>query len=269
MIRRKGQKKKNIAGPVTGNVAFGGRKKIKITKPVIIHNICIIGDSIALGIGDHPGGGGWAGRLRADVELRSPYAPGRGKTRFAAWQNLSAPGIGAKSGLSILPAAFYRGAHTVILALGVNDCIIRKTNGQIVSRPRIDRAMWRFVLSQLAKSQMVTYVIGLPPIDESRMPLWVDEYTELFWDKKAINRHNQILRDLCYQFGHHFIDIADAYAPTTRNCHDGVHPNNIGYDAIYRAIRRQLGLNFVRQNGTIPRQKDAEIFARIAKKLSA
>ena len=204
-----------------------------------------------MGIGDRPGGGGWAGRLRTAMESRAPYHPKLGKIDFVTWHNMAIAGIGSITAFSLLPELRIRRTQTAIIAVGINDCVRVVANGRTVVTPLMDASSWNVVLRELGQTSADIYVVGLPPIDETRMPIRIDDVTELYWDAVIVSRYNRMIMQLCKKYGVPFIDISRAWTVSKRHSDDGVHPNAHGYDAIYRQIRRQMGLNFGKTGGKL------------------
>ncbi|NTU99041.1 hypothetical protein HGA64_03485 [Candidatus Falkowbacteria bacterium] len=193
--------------------------------------ICIFGDSITWGATDIDGGG-WAGRLRSNLEA-DPRSD-------AMVYNLGICGDttdGLLRRFSIEAEA--RDPQMIIFAIGIND------SAYVVSRnnPQTDLEDFKYNLVQLIDraSEITSRIVfvSLNKVDEDKTaPIpWT---ADIFYDNENILVYNSVISAVCQENNIQFIDVFDVLELSDLD--DGLHPNAAGHEKLFVKIKESLAL---------------------------
>jgi lysophospholipase L1-like esterase len=198
--------------------------------------IVAIGDSLVYGYGD-PEGGGWVERLRR--QWMEPEAAGH------ALYNLGVRGDGVTQVLRRLDVEFrHRGEmrnrlpDRIILSVGVNDSArLAKPQGRNLT----DFETFQLAIAQLldhAQQLCPVWVVGMVPVDESKMP-----FLEcLYYNHADQKRYQDATRLACQARQIPYLDLFERWQMRgeqwwrSRLSADGLHPNSEGYRAILQEV---------------------------------
>lgn len=194
-------------------------------------NICIFGDSITWGAYD-PVGGGWANRLRFEIEKNHDNT------------DVMVLGVPGETTVDLLKRigdeASRRRAEAVMIAIGINDSMYSDIKKQENKINIIDFEKNIYKLIKIAKEQTSKVVmIGLTDVDEKRTwPGW--------WNKNqgfkndTINEYNIALGLICQKEKLPLISLQGVLDRSDYS--DGLHPNSEGHRKIFEKIYRELKL---------------------------
>ncbi|MDR1026775.1 MAG: SGNH/GDSL hydrolase family protein [Lactobacillus sp.] len=196
--------------------------------------IGVIGDSITNGYNDEEGLG-WFGRM--SQKIASNF------TGQFAFCNM------AKSG-DMVPDAYHRMAaetmtksiDILLVMVGVND-IIRSPNkeaGTSLSDYGRDR-YWVKMLDVANASGAEVVVFDILPSYEKALPFVCDR-GELYFLNSDIEKHNQLIENLCKERGMKFVKRYDDWLKKNlKNLYsDAVHPNAKGHQVIAEEVYEEL-----------------------------
>lgn len=196
--------------------------------------ICALGDSITNGYWDEDGLG-WFGRLSTKIVKKYPY-------RFG-FNNLAMSGDNAGHVLQRLrmevPA---RDPDILLIAVGVNDLIRWHSKDQLTDvLPEVRQQNWQAILAEASAMTKRVMVLGILPIDESRMPEIgaLGPYYNLNQDIEA---YNTDLAAWCSAAGvTFFAQYEDAAALDWLSyLHDASHPNAKGHEWLAGRVMQKL-----------------------------
>ncbi|MBF2078290.1 MAG: G-D-S-L family lipolytic protein [Synechococcales cyanobacterium T60_A2020_003] len=198
--------------------------------------IVAIGDSLVYGFGD-PEGGGWVERLRR--HWMDPQSAGH------ILYNLGVRGDGVNQVSQRLEQEFrYRGElrHRVpdalILSFGINDSarVGKPTGRHLVPMDEFKQSL--DALLDHAQALCPVLFVGMPPVDEHRMP-----FAEVLYYSHADQRqYKHVTKDACNLRGIPYLDIYDQWIAQgecwwrSRLSADGIHPNVAGYTSLLEAF---------------------------------
>ena len=197
--------------------------------------LIVLGDSGVYGWGD-PDEGGWCERLRRHW-MGLPLGPvlyplgvrGDGLERVATRleQEVLCRGELRRQ----LPQG-------ILLAVGLNDSA---RVGRADGRPQLDAEGFLFGLQQLltqARRIAPVLVLGLTPVDESRMP-----FADVLWyGLEQVQRYEGLLEEACLEANVPFLPLLEGLLaePDWPHwlCSDGLHLNGEGHRQVYERVRR-------------------------------
>ncbi|AMW31099.1 MULTISPECIES: GDSL-type esterase/lipase family protein [Arthrospira] len=199
--------------------------------------IIALGDSLIYGFGD-PVGGGWVEQLRR--EWMSPEKPGH------ALYNLGIRGNTVAQVTQRLEQEFRQRGELrnrlpdlIILSVGLNDTPrLGRPNGRSLT----DFDAFRIHVATLlerAQSLCPVIFVGMPPVDESKMPFLGCMYynhADQYAYKEATRRGCEV-RDIPY------LDIFDLWLSRGEDwvrsqlSSDGLHPNVQGYQSLLKDVQ--------------------------------
>lgn len=188
--------------------------------------ICIFGDSIVWGSDDPVGG--WATRLRISL--------------FAEFGAEVYPlGVTGNTTTDLLQRfdleAAAREPDVVIFAIGINDSIFSDDpNDTWVPVAQFEKNISELVTRARAHTDKIFFV-GLTPIDDLKtnpMP-WAAPYC---CSDSVVSNYNDALRGVCAANSVEYISIDGLVSLAELS--DGVHPNGVGHEKIYKRMREVL-----------------------------
>lgn len=198
--------------------------------------IVCLGDSITEGLGDERGIG-WVGRLTAHLAQTWP----------SRW-HVNNLGVAGDTCIDIrhrlLTEVFPRAPARLVISAGVNDTTQRlwpAAAGEKVD-PSYARDIWRQIFTALKTQGTRCLILGLAPVDETKLPLVYCPYDELDRGHDArnarIERYEAMLKQEAELAGFPFVPLFTklAASPYSRCLPDGLHPNGAGYDLLAAEI---------------------------------
>lgn len=191
--------------------------------------ICVFGDSIAHGWFDFEKGG-WVSRLKIFLEKRGDFRV----------FNLSIPGDTSNDLIKRVKSEIKpRKPELVIIAIGINDCqFFHKENKFRVEPEQFENNILKLA-RDLSKQKII--FIGLTPVDENLVnPLPRDKKRCL--KNEFVKNYNEIIRKICESKNLGFVDIFNKWINLNykKFLFDGLHPNNIGHEKIFREVLSTL-----------------------------
>ncbi len=189
-------------------------------------SVCVFGDSIAWGAYD-PVNGGWVTLLRNYVERE--------------WDRLNDKsvynlGINGETTSSLLPRFKLefkaREPEIVIFALGINDSCFWNVGGQQLVPIKAFQANLTQLTQQARVYTNQIIFVGLTPIDERVTHPFDNENTFV-----ASQTHQYDLAIKRHSLKHHLAYIDLSSYLTLEDIDDGVHPNTLGHQKIFDAVR--------------------------------
>ncbi|MGB8701205.1 MAG: GDSL-type esterase/lipase family protein [Thermosynechococcaceae cyanobacterium] len=210
--------------------------KAPVLKSHVPLKIVVLGDSLVYGYGD-PEGGGWVERLRRqglDPDRSGPifYNLGvRGDTVVQTAQRFEAE-------LKQRGEIRHRIPDRLILSVGVNDSA---RVGHGAGRHRTDFAEFQAILAQLLDRAMhlcPTLFIGMIPVNQQKMP-FLDAF---YFNHEDQFLYKEVTQLACQERQVPYLDTFERWRHrgqhwcNTHLCHDGLHPNTQGYQALLADI---------------------------------
>lgn len=195
-----------------------------------------IGDSLVYGYGDAEGGG-WVERCRRD--WMHAWHPG------VIVYNLGIRGDGVSHVLQRFDAEFrsrgelrHRVPDGIILSVGLNDSArLGRPDGRNMTEFGQFQADMETLLNH-ARQLCPVWMVGMPPVDEQRMP-----YAGcLYFNQVDQARYKAATRRLCEQMQVPYLDIFDQWLARgehwwrSRLSEDGIHPNVAGYRSLHETV---------------------------------
>jgi lysophospholipase L1-like esterase len=193
--------------------------------------VVAIGDSLIYGFGD-PEGGGWVERLRRRW-MACEGAP--------VLYNLGVRGDGVRHVGQRLEGEFrhrgeirHRLPEVAILSVGLNDSA---RVGRPTGRNLTAFEDFEFEVANLldrAYELGSVLVVGMTPVDETRMPF----ANCLYYNHADQQRYAHAMRSACQARHIPYLDILNRWLDRgeawwrSRLCQDGLHPNSLGYQAL-------------------------------------
>ncbi|MFH1409392.1 MAG: GDSL-type esterase/lipase family protein [Nanoarchaeota archaeon] len=198
-----------------------------------VKGILVCGDSISFGRGEMPNIG-WAGRLKEYFEKQDIYH---------CLYNLGIPGDSSTDLLKRIDGELkarvryvYPGdKYVILIAIGINDL---RGHG---SPERVQTPKEQFekniikIISIAKKHSKHVVVVGLTPCDEKKTVPFETTYIT----NAQVNTYDQLLKDAAENEHVLFLDIL---SPLLKKkypslLYDGIHPNQKGYQEMYRIIK--------------------------------
>ena len=197
--------------------------------------LIVLGDSGVYGWGD-PDEGGWCERLRRHW-MGLPQGPvlyplgvrGDGLERVAA-----------RLEQEVLCRGELRRQQPqgILLAVGLNDSA---RVGRADGRPQLDAEGFLFGLQQLlvqAHRIAPVLVLGLTPVDETRMP-----FADVLWyGLEQVRRYEGLLEEACLEADVPFLPLLEGLLAEPDwpqwLCSDGLHLNADGHRQVYERVHR-------------------------------
>lgn len=191
-------------------------------------NICIFGDSITWGAHRLPSRLSWANLLRNDLEKE-----GREYRVYDL-------GIDMNTTKELIRRfaveASARDARIIIINIGVNDSLYRKTTDYPETDQNIFRQNMAAIITMARTFTDKVMLVGLVKGDDKlTMPL-AQSTTGKIYTKSRVREYDQIIKELAEINKVVFADVNEKLDDSDFN--DGLHPNEKGYAKMYREIRR-------------------------------
>lgn len=201
----------------------------------------IFGDSITWGAWD-PDGGGWVQRLRKDIDSytlanRDFWCP----TYNLGISGDTSRGIAQRFTREIQVRRDAAEELIVLIAIGINDCIVDLRNSSNTLNVDIYTEHLRDVLDQARLVSKKVGFIGLTPVNQ-------DLVDPLSWDLNKAYRldrvklFNKSCQQFCSDVDVPFLPLWDSWIETDYRSmlSDGLHPNTEGHEQIYCSVRKFL-----------------------------
>lgn len=198
--------------------------------------VIAIGDSLVYGYGDLTGGG-WAERLRR--QWMHPNSSGN------VLYNLGIRGDKVEQVAGRLEMEFRcRGElrnqqpDRLIISVGTNDSPrVGRSQGKPMTDPQVFQATLATLLDR-ARLLCPVYFVGMVPVIPSKMPF----LDCLYYNHADQFEYKEMTRNLCGERGIPYLDIFDLWMGRgaqwleMRMGPDGLHPNDGGYETLWRDI---------------------------------
>lgn len=191
--------------------------------------ICVWGDSIVWGSGDHEKGG-WVERLKLHYMEKT--------SEEVKVYNLGISGGNTDDLLRRFETeAKERKPRIIMFAIGTNDSSYFKEN----TLNRVSVEKFENNLAELANiAQTITnriIFVGLTLVNESKtMPIpW---NVEIYYDNKNIIKYDKIIETFCEKNKIQYISMYKVL--TKEDLKDGLHPNPVGHEKIFRIVLQEL-----------------------------
>lgn len=194
-----------------------------------MRNFLFFGDSIAYGAFD--GAGGWVQRFKNSV-FQNDYV-----------YNLGVPG---DTSYEILKRFLFEteqrtDAETntvLVFAVGINDSISLVSGGHQTSESLFKDNLNKIV--ELAKGITKSIIfVGLTPVDESKTNPVPWALTKNYRNE-FIEKYSNAIKVFCSEHSIPFLNIFDIWKTGNYKVwlEDGVHPNSLGHEEIFRAFKQ-------------------------------
>lgn len=202
-------------------------------------NLVIAGDSLVSGMGDDAGLRGWTTRLNRSLTLRfGCYGSEKDNKRYFDLTALGFSGIRTFELLQRLPIIFDRYPHLLGFQIGTND--LMNNNGTLppdwARQWLLD--VWDFTLAKFQKTGIKLFLLGLLPVDESRMPVTPAPNATYIYKDADNRRYSADIAAIAKKHAVPFCDFSD-FTPAAMTV-DGIHPNAIGCDFIATRVEQFL-----------------------------
>ncbi|HAG52756.1 MAG TPA: hypothetical protein DCL21_03110 [Alphaproteobacteria bacterium] len=198
--------------------------------------IVCLGSSSVEGIGDRKGIG-WAGRLNQYLQENS-------KINEYRVFNLGLKGDFLSGTISRYKTeVLKRRPHLVIIFTGSNDCVTHIKDGNAIKQPNIDvyTKQWDSFLTDLSQAEHKTLILGPTMVNESVMNY---KGVDVTFKNSDLEEYNKALKDLCAQHKIQFLELFDLFNGKLEELSfDFVHPNEKGYDLIFKRLITELEEN--------------------------
>jgi acyl-CoA thioesterase I len=204
-----------------------------------MNGILCFGDSITYGRGTLPSQG-WCYYLKQWFEK---------KDEFNVVYNLGIPGETSEGLLARIDREANARIHfnysedkfLILIAIGTNDAKKKKVGHNFQPRStalEYERNIWE-ILKIASKYDAKVALFGIPPCDEGRA--FNFEGTRFTNDR--LSEFNTIAKDVAKEQGVPFLDLFHVTSTEPEYFADGLHPNDIGYQALFVDIREFLQEN--------------------------
>jgi lysophospholipase L1-like esterase len=174
-------------------------------KPLRLVNLAVLGDSLAYGIGDESGQGGWVGGLRQRLEKLAPYPASKNARASFVVYNLGLCGDSSLSGFARIDEVALRGPDILLIALGFNDMAIVNGQSSYSTLKPFLKKFWQQKLKALKATGTKIAVLGILPVREEMFPVKVSNQMQVSWLNKHIDEYNRMLNSVCKSAGVAFI----------------------------------------------------------------
>lgn len=196
-------------------------------------DIVIFGDSIAYGIGD-PILGGWVDLLKRYVWEHQPNL------------NVYNFCIDGNSTRDLLQRVNIQTAQTlyekeaIFLAIGINDSVFyadgRNFMVDIEFRDNLRKLLRQ---SKAFASARHIYLVGLVPVDESRVCPFPESRTGKSWNNSRIKKFDQLIESIAQEEEVIYIPLFDLI-DSQKDMYDGLHVNTAGQKKMFDAIIKKV-----------------------------
>ncbi len=196
---------------------LGERGSLLLQGEAVHQNVCIFGDSIAAGVGDHTGGG-WAERVRHWSAQSLPLHP--------KVMNLGVPGDRLEDLLDRFEReCASRSPIALIIATGIND------SHDLPEGPRTgEERFTTMFIDLLERARTVTSrLLVLGPTNVT------DGHPAHNFDNRSILRYQAIEQATTVARGIPFVPL-HGVIPDSSLAEDGLHPDASGHEIIYESI---------------------------------
>ena len=198
----------------------------------------LFGDSIGFGVGDYQYGG-WATRLRLCIDQEK-------KSKDHNLVNLSISGDTSRGLLNRMekeaklrirdkdPDSF-----KLIIAIGANDSKINKDDLENDISPKEFEKNIHKLIGIAKQLSCEVILIGLVPVHE---PLTTPYKENKHYQVGQIEKYNQILNTSAQKNNIMFVDMFEDWMQRdlSQLFSDGLHPNTLGHEIMYKTIRREI-----------------------------
>lgn len=218
--------------------------------PAYPPRVIALGDSTVYGYGDAVNGG-WVEGLRRRWMAQGSAGP--------VLYNLGVRGDGVQQVLQRLEAEFSRRGElrnqmpdAIILSVGTNDSA---RLGHAGGRNFMNVEAFEAAIAQLLEQSLrlaPVYFVGMPPVDETRMPF----AQCLYYSHRDQRRYKEATRQACQARQVPYLDVFDTWMERVeregmswlrdRLLEDGLHPNTLGYSEILSQVMTWSALNLGR-----------------------
>lgn len=193
--------------------------------------VVIFGDSITWGASDHEKGG-WVSRLNLEY-----------LNKFDDCQvyNLGISGDTSKNVLDRFSSEIAaRTPEVIIVAIGINDACLFKGVPQVSLSDFLINIKKIIEFARSVDAELG--IIGLTRVyEEKTNPVdYDDDYS---WENDIIDTYDQKLRELCGKESISYCDVSKVLNDS--NLPDGVHPNDVGHEKLFKIIEEFITNNFL------------------------
>ena len=203
-----------------------------------MRGILCFGDSITFGRGENPSIG-WVGRLKNWFEVQDEHngVYNLGISGQSSIELLKRFDIEADARLRIKSD---EDQFTILIAIGANDTRVDFTPNGNVSRctpEDFDKNIKELLKKAKSKKAQIG-VIGLMPMDEAKSK----DYHNSSFENARLKQYHQMIQKRCKEAHIPFLDIFDQAMKENyiMTLEDGIHPNDKGYDMMFKHIREFL-----------------------------
>ena len=201
----------------------------------------IFGDSITWGAWD-PDGGGWAQRLRKDIDNyqvanRDFWCP----TYNLGISGDTSSGIAERITREIKVRRDATEELIILIAIGINDSIVDLRNGSNTLNVGVYTKNLRNILNQAHVVSKKVGFIGLTPVNQDLVdPLPWDSNKAYHLDR--VELFNKNCQQFCSAGSVPFLPIWDSWIEHDYRSilTDGLHPNAKGHELLYFSVRKFL-----------------------------
>lgn len=193
-------------------------------------SLLISGDSFVEGVGDSPSDGGWAHRLKRDLEPNI-------KVHICGYGGHNIHNLADRHQKELTRYS----PRLVIYEIGINDSRYRPSKGALATET--DTAQFhdlyiKLVRETYRRSVQHVYLIGLSRVDEDRVRYYKP-------DKEHTNQSAELFDNLVVSVAKEtqstYIPINDIVTPVKgSSLQDGLHPSPLGHQQIFKRVRAQL-----------------------------
>ncbi len=199
------------------------------------NNYIVIGDSIVYGIGGYEKNG-WVSELKNNI-LNSEES--KESTKYV--HCVGFPGATSKSILEKIEHiinAYYSSdmKNIFMISIGVNDSQIFQGKNK-VNINEYKENIYKIINSINKKDNASIIFIGLTRIQQRDEPFYWKP--EKYYDDKTIANYDKVLQEMC---SNNRIEYISMYDVLEENDYiDGLHPNDNGYNKIFKKILLSIG----------------------------
>lgn len=231
-----------VAPQLTVSNHFLGKSTTVTIFPMRIY---AFGDSITQGFFDSQGG--WTQRLANSYHQKSLQAMLAGEDYYIELHNLgvsgdTAAGVANRIEREIKARQLYEEDETIILAIGMNDAILRD------NRPMTEvyefQKQYDKLLEDALKISSRIVCVGLTAVDETKTDPWRFSSTGKQWKNNRINLFEDTIKQTAQRKNVIFIPLHDQFLTALSDGQnllaDGLHPNDTGHDMVANIVKPVL-----------------------------